>query len=71
MAVLPPEGDSSTKPTSNYKGALPSEKFFTPKELNNLNMGRKPDMKGPGKKVVKEELFQFCYKNKIFTKEYF
>ena len=57
MAVLPPESDSSSKPASNYKGTLPSEKFFTPKELNNLaNIGRKPDMKSNNKKLVKEEL---------------
>ena len=46
MAVLPPENDQVSKPTHTYKGTLPSEKFFTPKELNNLaNITRKPDLK--------------------------
>jgi hypothetical protein len=42
MKVLPPENENQ-KPSSTYKGNLPSQKYFTPKELNNLaNFGKKP-----------------------------
>eukprot|EP00347_Sterkiella_histriomuscorum_P021750 403332895 len=40
--------------SSNYQGSLASQKFFTPKELNALNLSKKPDQNN--KKVIKEEL---------------
>eukprot|EP00350_Pseudokeronopsis_sp_OXSARD2_P007467 CAMPEP_0170560382 /NCGR_PEP_ID=MMETSP0211-20121228/48603_1 /TAXON_ID=311385 /ORGANISM="Pseudokeronopsis sp., Strain OXSARD2" /LENGTH=39 /DNA_ID= /DNA_START= /DNA_END= /DNA_ORIENTATION= len=38
MKVLPPEEKKTNGPTinTNYKGNLPSQKYFTPKELNAL-----------------------------------
>ncbi len=39
---------------SSYKGQLASQKFFTPKELNSLNLSKRPDSKA--KNIVKEEL---------------
>ena len=62
MKILPPEDQVNTSasdkkgsnPGPNYKGSLPSQKYFTPKELNNLaNVGKRSDAT---KKIVKEEL---------------
>jgi hypothetical protein len=59
MKVLPAEKgsttSSSTTTKSNYQGSLPSQKYFTPKELNSLSqVGKRPDSNT--KKRLQEEL---------------
>ncbi len=60
MKVLPPEQQqvSSQQPPSqsqsNYKAGLASQKYFTPKELNALNLSKK-GAEG-AKPIVREEL---------------
>ena len=49
MTVLP----SDKILNSNYKGSLPSQKYFTPQELNNLSKVR-PDSKTRKREELKK-----------------